>query len=63
MKLIVTYDHDDCVFNWKLWDGLDGYIEKSGIELDLGQVFEEVVKQRTLIAVDFTKYTRQEDYE
>jgi hypothetical protein len=48
MKVEILHNPTDDTYTWKLWDGPDGIDYYEGLELDLGQCFEQIVIQRTL---------------
>jgi len=54
MKVEITYNHQDNTYLWKLWDGPDGIDEYSGIELSLGQCFEDIIRARIVNAINYT---------
>ncbi len=53
MKLTIDYNFNDGTYDWELYDGPNGIDHYTGKELDLGQVFEEVVRRRTLNALSY----------
>jgi hypothetical protein len=54
MKVEINYNNSDNTYLWKLWDGPDGIDYYEGLELDLGQCFEQIVIQRTLNGLHYT---------
>jgi hypothetical protein len=53
MKIVIDHNPTDDTYHWKLWDGPDGIDEYEGIELDLGQCFEQIIINRTINALDY----------
>jgi hypothetical protein len=45
--------HNGETYTWKLYDGPDGIDYYEGVELDLGQCFEQIIIKRTLIALEY----------
>ena len=50
MKIEITKNPETSLYEYKVFDGPDGIDYKEGLELDLGQVFEQIVIFRTLNA-------------
>ena len=54
MKIEITYSPEDNTYHWKLWDGpADLSDEYSGIELSLGQCFEDIMKCRIINSIKY----------
>ena len=51
MKVLILDNGE--TYTWKLWDGPDGIDYYEGVELDLGQCFEQIIIKRTLIALEY----------
>ena len=53
MKIEITHIPETDMYEYKVWDGPDGVDYKEGLELDLGQCFEQIVIFRTLNAQNY----------
>jgi hypothetical protein len=53
MKIEIIHKPETDMYEYKIWDGPDGVDYKEGLELDLGQVFEQIVIFRTLNALNY----------
>lgn len=53
MKIIITDNPSDNTYSWEMWDGPDGIDHSHGLELDVGQCFEQIIAQRTLTALGY----------
>ena len=53
MKIEITYNSNDNTYVWSLWDGPDGIDFYEGVELNLGQCFEQIVIMRTINGLDY----------
>jgi hypothetical protein len=53
MKIVIDHNPTDDTYHWKFCDGPDGIDEYEGIELDLGQCFEQIIINRTINALDY----------
>lgn len=53
MKVLIDYNPTDNTYLWKLYDGPDGIDEYEGVELDLGQCFEQIIINRTINSLDY----------
>jgi hypothetical protein len=60
MKIEILYHPEENTYHYKVWDGPDGIDYKEGVELDLGQVFEQIVIFRTLNAQHYYGGTENE---
>ena len=54
MKIEILYNSSDDTYEWKFWDGPDGIDFFEGVELDLGQCFEQIIYHRTLNSLHYT---------
>jgi hypothetical protein len=48
MKIEISQNPETSMYEYKVFDGPDGIDYKEGLELDLGQVFEQIIIFRTL---------------
>ena len=48
MKIEILYRPEENTYHYKVCDGPDGIDYQEGVELDLGQVFEQIIIFRTL---------------
>ena len=55
MKIEITKNLETSMYEYKVWDGPDGIDYDEGLELDLGQVFEQIIIFRTLNALRYTE--------
>ena len=53
MKILIDYNPTDKTYHWKLYDGPEGIDEYEGIELDLGQCFEQIIINRTINSLQY----------
>ncbi len=60
MKIEILYHPEENTYHYKVWDGPNGIDYKEGVELDLGQVFEQIVIFRTLNALDYREATEND---
>jgi hypothetical protein len=54
MKIEILYNPINNTYTWKFWDGPDSIDYFEGVELDLGQCFEQIIIKRTLNALNYT---------
>jgi len=54
MKIEINYDVSSEHYVWALWDGPDGIDFYEGIELDVGQCFEQIIKYRVLNSLNYS---------
>jgi hypothetical protein len=54
MKIEITYNQEDNTYRWCFYDGPDLSDEYSGIELSLGQCFEDIIKARIVNAINYS---------
>lgn len=54
MLVTISKNEEQGVYNWYFYTGPDGIDEYSGVELSLGQCFEEIVKRETINGLDYT---------
>ena len=57
MKIEITDDFITGMYNWVFYDGPENIDEFSGSENTLGEVFEQIVHHRTLIALSYVEDT------
>jgi hypothetical protein len=57
MRIEITQNPETSMYEYQVWDGPDGIDYKEGLELDLGQVFEQIIIFRTLNSQQY-----QEDF-
>lgn len=60
MKIEITNIPETNMYEYKVWDGPDGIDYKEGLELDLGQCFEQIVIFRTLNAQHYVDETEND---
>ena len=60
MNIEIFYHPEENTYHYKVWDGPDGIDYKEGVELDLGQVFEQIVIFRTLNALHYREATEND---
>ena len=53
MKIEILYHPEENTYHYKVWDGPDGIDYQEGVELDLGQVFEQIIIFRTLTSQQY----------
>lgn len=53
MKIEINYCFKTNQYHWKLYDGPDGIDEVDGYVTSLGDAFEQIIIQRTKIALDY----------
>ena len=53
MKVEIFHNPTNNTYEWKLCDGPDGIDYFEGVELDLGQCFEQIIIKRTQIALEY----------
>jgi len=54
MKIEINHNSNDNTYVWSLRDGPDGIDFYEGVELDLGQCFEQIIIRRTLNGIQYT---------
>jgi len=59
MKIEITQNPETSIYEYKVFDGPYGIDYKDGLELDLGQVFEQIVIFRTLNAQRYVEETEK----
>jgi hypothetical protein len=60
MKIEITQNPETSMYEYKVYDGPDGIDYKEGLELDLGQVFEQIIIFRTLNALSYCEATEND---
>lgn len=60
MKIEITHIPETNMYEYKVWDGPDGIDYKEGLELDLGQCFEQIIIFRTLNAQHYLDGTEND---
>jgi hypothetical protein len=53
MKIEIDYPPGSQHYCWKFWDGPDGIDFYEGIELDLGQCFEQIIKYQVINGLNY----------
>ena len=53
MKIEILYNPENKTYEWKFCDGPEGIDYFEGVELDLGQCFEQIIINRTLNALSY----------
>jgi hypothetical protein len=60
MKIEITQNPETSMYEYKVYDGPDGIDYKEGLELDLEQVFEQIIIFRTLNALSYCEATEND---
>jgi len=60
MKIEITQNPETSMYEYKVYDGSDGIDYKEGLELDLGQVFEQIIMWRTINALNYREATEND---
>jgi len=60
MRIEITQNPETSMYEYKVFDGPDGIDYKDGLELDLGQVFEQIVIFRSLNSQHYTEGTEND---
>ena len=55
MKIVINYHPQLDEYHSKIWDGPDGCEEESFVCSSLGELFEQIIMWRTLIAQQYIK--------
>lgn len=54
MKIEIRHNTNDNTYVWSLWDGPDGIDFFEGVEVDLGQCFEQIITRRVINGLHYT---------
>jgi hypothetical protein len=60
MKIEITQNPETSMYEYKVYDGPDNIDYKEGLELDLGQVFEQIIMWRTINALNYREATEND---
>ena len=53
MQIEICYVLESKHYHWKFWDGPDGIDFYEGVELDLGQCFEQIIRSQIINGLSY----------